>query len=257
MRSAPLSLLVVLLLAVTAPAGAQQINGGYRLSGDAQARPVQAFDDGRQLFVQLRDPTSPPAPIGPGGPVAYTIRGHYLVMPILPFVQLRYGPYTAHVTAHGHPGQGGGVVSVNRPVEVNEGPLMVTPTPTVAPTVAVMPVTVVRPEPASVAAPRSGVSGEISASGPRGSITAEALPEPAAKPTPAPRGPQQLSITAAGEASSFAGLRGQRVTVRADGSSRGATAALTARRTCTAAGATCVIEYRGAPAGFLTLEVSR
>jgi hypothetical protein len=81
---------------------AADINHGYRISGDPYAAPLQAFDDGSNLYLQLRDTSRPPVPFTPDNkPVVYEVRAPYLVMPILDRVKLRYGTQQAVVEAAG------------------------------------------------------------------------------------------------------------------------------------------------------------
>lgn len=234
MRAALLG--VALLLAL--PVHAAQLNHSYRVTGDLQAAPVQAFDDGRQLFVQLRNPMDPPAPIGPAGPVAYQIRGPYLVLPLMPHVRLRFGPYEAAVVADGNSGVGSGVVSITRPVEANDA------SPAAAAPVAPAPALVAAPAPAG-----GEVSGEIEVSGPAGvqRSSATALRAGAEERT--------LAYAAASRASAFDGLKARPLELRADGTTDGARAVLAARSACVDAGATCRVTYKGAPAGTIQIIV--
>lgn len=232
------SLLAALALAC-GPASAQSaMNYAYQVTGDPQARPIQAFDDGQKLYVQFRDVESPPAPIGATGPLAYTIRGPYLVLPIVPSVQLRYGPFTAWVRAEGVADSSPGVVSVTRPVEVSVAEL--------AP-VAPLTSTVV---PLQVNAPAARtVSGEIAASGPGGvQRTVDAPAERAAQ--------EAMAYEDASKASAFAGLRGKHVEIKADGSAAGARAAQAALRACRTVAARCAVAYSGSPNNKITIVES-
>lgn len=232
MRAAPLLAALALALAIGQASAQSAMNYGYQVSGDPQARPIQAFDDGQKLYVQFRDVTSPPAPIGASGPLAYSIRGPYLVLPIVSSVQLRFGPYTAWVRADGAADVSPGVVSVTRPVEVPAdalAPVAVRPPPPVAPPVA----------PSSAAGGRA-VSGEIAASGPAGER--RAVDAQAGRSAPA-----AVDYAAASSVNAFAGMRGQRVEIRADGTAAGARAAQAALRACRGIAARCSVTYSGAP----------
>lgn len=230
MRAAPFlaALSLSLSLALGQASAQSAMNYGYQVSGDPQARPIQAFDDGQKLYVQFRDVTSPPAPIGAAGPLAYSIRGPYLVLPIVSSVQLRFGPYTAWVRADGAADVSPGVVSVTRPVEV--------PADALAPVVA-------RPQQAAAPTSTAGaraVSGEIAASGPAGER--RAVEAPAGRSAPG-----AVDFADASSANAFAGMRGQRVEIRADGTAAGARAAQAALRACRGVAARCSVAYSGAP----------
>lgn len=229
---------LALALLMAGQATAAGINYAYQVSGDPQAKPVQAFDDGRQLFVQLRDPTDPPAPIGPAGPIPYQIRGPYLVLPIMGSVTLQFGPYQARILAQGAGDAAPGVVSVTRPVEVTDAA-------TAAPRPAYVP-----PAPVAVM-PANAVTGEIVVAGPARTNRTELAP---AAPTAAPGFEERsLSFDAAARASAFDGLRKKSLVLRADGSSAGARAALASKAACNSAGARCVVEFKGAPAGQILI----
>lgn len=253
MRSLSLGTLA-LALAVGGAQAATTMNYGYTVSGDPQARPIQAFDDGQRLYVQFRDVTSPPAPIGADGPLAYTIRGPYLVLPILSSVQLRYGPFSAWVRADGM-ADAPGVASVTRPIEVSPRDLAADGAQPVAVAAPALPRTL--PAPPAVS-PREtaagGVSGEIVAVGDAGerSSAGESSAD-AARPAPVPAaGARTITFAEGRTKASFQDFAGRRVVIRADGTTGGATAALAARSSCEAAHAVaCAVEYRGAPGGQL------
>lgn len=229
------ALLLAGLLLAAIPGAAQQVmHYSYTVTGDAQARPIQAFDDGARLYVQLRHPDTPPAPIGPSGPLAYTLRGPYLVLPLVPSVTLVYGPYSARVLATGNGDVEPGVVSVTRPVEVHDRP----PVPAPAWRPPSVPSAVRQPAPVGV------VSGEIVATGAAGTRASGAATE----------GAQVVTFGAGAQSGTFAGWRGKQVTIRADGTTAGATAALASRTACRTSGAeACAIDYQGAPAGRLLI----
>ncbi len=82
--------------AVAAPG----INSKYNIRGDRAIAPIQVFDDGQRMFLQLRRTDIPPVPIDneSGRPLSYTIDGPYMVISALPAaVVLRYGQREATV----------------------------------------------------------------------------------------------------------------------------------------------------------------
>jgi len=228
--------LMLALLACLSAARAATINGDWVVSGAPQARPVQAFDDGTSLYIQLRDPTDPPAPIGPGGPLSYRIRGYYMVVPLTPRVVLRYGPHEAVVESR-TAAPGAGIVSVTRPVGAAEVEIRAAEVQHHAPLPAA-------PVPASAAQAEFG--GEIVVSGPSG-VRQARVAEPE---TPA-AGPISVSFDEAERDAAWSAWRGKRVRVLADGTTAGARAAQRAQAACAKAGAKCEIEYRGSVAGRL------
>lgn len=232
----------VLLLGLLCASGvsAQSMSYAYRVSGDPQARPVQAFDDGSQMYVQLRDSTNPPIPVGPNGPMLYSIRGPYMVMPITGNITLRFGPFSAYVQRDGAADVAPGVVSVTQPVEVSKQLLQgVQPAPAPAPVVA-----------RGVSAPlAASVEGGIEATGPKGKF---AIDGATVSESAAPRN-GALTFSEAKEKGTYAAYQGKAVLIQADGSSLGATAALAAKKACTEAQARCVVQFRGAPAGKINL----
>lgn len=240
----PLALALALLLAGSASAA--NINYAYQVTGDAQARPVQAFDDGRQLFIQLRDPRDPPAPIGPSGPIAYQMRGPYIVLPLMSSVLLQYGPYQARVLANGAADAAPGVVSVTRPVEVTES----TGVATAAPSSRYVPPALA---PVAAMAPSNVVTGEIVAVGPSGTKRADLPTTGANTARSGDYEERTVSFEDATKRSAFDGLRARSLVLRADGSTAGARAVLAARSACTSAGARCQIDYKGAPAGKILI----
>jgi hypothetical protein len=230
------------LAIVLAPVSASEINSRYQISGDEQASPVQAFDDGRSLYLQLNNPADPPAPIGPAGPVSYTIRGPYMILPIIPAFTLRFGPYQARVIASGASAPGvqddGGVVSMTSPVDPGVRPIL-NQTGTNYPAQPVLP-----PPPQ-----RGGVEGTITVIGRKGEVLSNsqvAMVKP------------QRSAT---EYSYSDVLPGDRFTgslqylLKADGTSAGARALIRAKGTCDKAKAQCRVEYFGAPSGKIKIEV--
>lgn len=228
-------------LALGAGAAAANINSAYQLRGDFEAGVVQAFDDGRQLYIQIRDPANPPAPVGPQGPLVYRIQGHYLVVPLVPSVTLRLGAHQANVIAVGARDAAPGVVSITRPIEAVD-------TPSAAP-VAVLPVVPVTPGVVAPLAAAETVRGEIEVAGSSGVVARAA----SSAGTTAPASQRAVSFDQAVQSTAFAGVRGMRITLKSDGSVAGARAAQKALSTCRKAGATCSIEYRGADAGTIQI----
>lgn len=236
-------LLSGMLLAMAATAPAQAINDAYIVSGDGPALPIQAFDDGRWLYVQLRDPMNPPAPVGPNGPIAYQMRGPYIVVPMMPSLSLHLGGYRASVTAHGAADYAPGIVSITAPVQV---PL----TPRVPYATAPVPVTQpshftdVGSTAGGAVSMDGGVSGEIVVAGPTGTTNSRASGGTAGL---------TLDYSAAAAQTAYTSRAPGLLTLRADGTSTGAEAVLKARTACQAAGRECAVEYRGAPSGQITI----
>lgn len=262
----------LLLAALLAALGlrAAEINGDWRVSGDAPARPVQAFDDGRTLYIQLRNPAMPPAPFGPNGPLPYKIDGPYIRVPLVDAVTLRFGSATARVERAGAASAIPGVVSVTAPVDPLAAPLPSASSPPLRPV-------------SEAPLPRARVEGVITVVGPAGRAEtgraeppAAPAPEPVAakpapkvaaklaqarkpKPTPKPAHVAPSAGSASGRevaaptAADFAGL-GAAVRITADGTTDGAKRALAARAVCQAQGKTCTVRYVGARPGLLKIE---
>lgn len=266
----------LLLAALLAALGlrAAEINGDWRVSGDAPARPVQAFDDGRTLYIQLRDPTLPPAPFGPNGPLPFKVDGPYIRVPVTDVVTLRFGSATARVERAGAASAIPGVVSVTAPVDPLAAPLPSASSPPLRPV-------------SEAPLPRARVEGVITVVGPAGRVEtgraeppAAPAPEPVAakpapkvaaklaqarkpKPTPKPTPKPAHVAPSAGSASGrevaaptaadFAGL-GAAIRITADGTTDGAKRALAARAVCQAQGKTCTVRYVGARPGLLKIE---
>lgn len=226
------AVLFALVVASQSAAGVA-INSQYRLAGDEQAMPVQAFDDGRNLYVQLRDPANPPAPVGPGGPVLYRIKGYYMVLPLMASVTLQAGAHQARITSDGARDVAPGVVSMTRPVEAID----VAPAPPAASPVAAP---ILAPEP---------VRGVIEVASNSGSSRTALFPS-----TPSTAVGGAVSNSEAGDARHFAAFAGRTLTLRADGSVAGAKAAQRAAEACRKAKAKCAIEYRGSAAGTITIS---
>lgn len=235
MRVRRLAIASLLALALV-PAAAGAINDQYAVSGDHPAQPVQAFDDGQWLYVQLRDPMTPPAPFGPGGPVQYQMRGPYLVLPLMDRVELRLGPHRAHVVRAGHMAADG-IVSMTAPVGLNlhapAAPLSARPTSAGLP----------QPVQAGGGLMAEAVSGQIVANGSRGAARSS---------VGTGGGSSALGQAAAASPDAYSSF-GSVLTLGADGTAAGAQAVLTAREACEKSGRTCSVEYRGAPAGQITV----
>lgn len=234
--------------AVNAEAAA--INTAYRIAGDSDAQPVQVFDDGRQLFVQLRDVRQVPIPIGPSGPLDYTMKGHYMVLPLLPTLQLRWQASIAYVRAEGAAGGAdpGGVVSMTRPVEATDFPPPA-PATYAAPPPAPSPVYVAPP----IAAPAPTAS-QPTAEEVVGEI--EVLPAPGQAVTSPMRGAAVPAGASDGEIDrALSGYRG-RIVIAADGTVAGASAARRVHARCGAQNLTCHVAYNGADRGTVKIEES-
>jgi len=249
-----------------APPVASGIHDDWRVWGDVQARPVQAFDDGTSLYLQLRNPSEPPAAVGPTGPLAYTMHGPYMVLPILPYLHLQYGPYRATVQSTGTAAELPGVISVTSPVEVPVTmPVPVRPLPS-HPAYPAVPDATTLPAPIAPAAPVvpvSGVYGSITASpSPSNAVMGQIVAtNPATGYRSAQAGghspqPHNSTLTWADAkaATTWNDRRGGVWVIHADGTAAGARAALDSQSACHAAKATCTIEYRGAPAGTLVIS---
>lgn len=252
-------------LVLAMSAAASTINTAWSIHGEGAARPVQVFDDGANIYVQVRDTASAPAPVGPNGPVAFTMRGHYLVLPMMPSFRLHLGASVVDVTS----GQIAptrrlppGVASITAPVEAKELPPL--PAPTVAPRtqsqapaasayvptrIAVAPVAKpVSPAPAAPvpAAVRSdGVLGDIVVGG-RVASGAVARPGAGVLTNAASATDIERALTAIPV--------GVRVRIRADGTVAGANAARRVSDHCVRLARECVMTFRGAAAGQIQLE---
>lgn len=232
--------LALALAAACSAATASSINTAYRVTGHADAAPVQVFDDGSELYVQLRDPTKVPAPFVNGQPAQYRIRGPYLVLPLLSSVELRLGAAVVTVTRAGMPaGQQAKVFTSVDPLGPGATPAAPVQTaPVVAPAIA-------------PAMPQRGVVGEIALerdpAKPAAPVASAALPAN-------PNRTAVLHVTPATRPM-FEAFRGKRVVVTADGTVAGARHAERLRAVCTVSGpSACSIRYRGAAAGTSTLE---
>lgn len=237
--------LLALALSLALPAAsAASINTAYRVVGDPGAGVVQVFDDGQALYVQLRDVTRVPAPFVDGQPAQYVIRGQYIVLPLIPSVELRHGNDVVRVTRAGLPG--GAQAQVFRSVDALDPAvaLPAAPAPAAATSSGFQPVAAAQPE--------RRVRGEIAVAGDR------ARPLSAGEPPAAPSSLAAASWAHGTQATRtlFSSATGKPVRVKADGTVRGAREAERLRAVCTVSGPTkCEIAYRGAPAGTTTMEI--
>lgn len=95
-----LTLAMASLVAAGSAGAVSGINSKYNIRGDRAIAPIQVFDDGQRMFLQLRRTDVPPVPIDNenGRPLSYIIDGPYMVIPALPAsVSLRYGQREAVV----------------------------------------------------------------------------------------------------------------------------------------------------------------
>jgi len=220
-----LSVLALFALLASA-AQAAAINTRYHVTGDPGAGVVQVFDDGRSMFVQLRDPTQVPAPFVDGSPVAFTVRSPFIVLPILPRLELRLGSAVVHVVR-----ADGGVGAAPARVFHAVDALAAVPTPPPPPSIAV-----------------AGFTGEREV---RGRIRVDGAGAPRAA-SAHPTWPHGAAIAA----SAFSAFSGRPVRVVGDGTVAGARDATRVQTICASAGPSrCDIAFRGAPSGHTTLEI--
>lgn len=230
--------------AANAATSPDTFNYQYRVYGDAQALPVQAFDDGEQLYIQIRDPATPPAAIGAAGPIPFKIRGHYLILPRTHAVTLRYGQYRADVMSEGGQGMSPGVVSITAPVDA-----------LARPQAAVLPVTRMVPQADALVVTggiREAVTGQIEVGGARGLVT-EADSNEAYAYRPAET--HTVSYSDAVLPGSFSRYSSRIVSIGAGGTVAGVQAAQQAVNVCEGAGAICRVDYKAGTPGVLTLEI--
>lgn len=218
-------------------------NYSYRVFGDQPALPVQAFDDGEQLYIQLRDPAAPPAAIGANGPIPFKIKGHYLIVPLVDALTLRYGGYRADVVSDGAQGFAPGVVSVNRPVDALAA-TVVPRIPSVEP--------VHRADTIVVSANREEVTGQIEVGGVEGLIRGDDTIEGFAYRA---AGQVTLSYDQGTMPNTFSRFSSRIVSIGAGGTVAGVQAAQAAVNVCSSAGAICRIDYKAGTPGVLTLDV--
>lgn len=228
-------------VAVSVAANASGINSDYRISGSSVAAPIQVFDDGAQMYIQLRDLSVVPAPIVDGVPVDYRIRGHYLVLPLFPQVDLRLGHEMARIERTGF--AGGQQAKVFTTVDPLADIGLSQPPP---------------PPPVPVAqapainhgrGPQAEVQGQIVLDG-------EEVSNPAVVTTTGTRREIPHGTTASQALPTASELRGKRIFIVADGTVGGARHAESIRSACAAAGGHCAIQFRGAGAGKTIVEIN-
>ena len=224
-----------------AATAAPSFNYQYDVQGDQAAAPIQAFDDGAQLYVQLRDPSAPPVPMGAAGPLQYRIKGYYMVLPLVPSLTLHMGQYQSRVVSTGYANGLGQVVSVTGAVDALAPPALSAPAATRSAFVPVSPMP---------SQPTQEVSGEILVGGREGLVSSGAAPKPQVK-----LGARTVSFTEAVMSSTYEGLRGKAVVIGAGGTVAGAKAAVSARTACQSAGAACEVDYKAGFTGVLTIEM--
>jgi len=222
--------IVGLLLLLPMQSQAQQINTDYRIDGDGAARPVQVFDDERSVYVQLRDPALVPAPLSAEGPLLFQVRGHYLVMPLVRSFRLQLGDSIVEVRGRGASRLPPGVVSMTRPVEAVDLPVVPVPVPEAA---------LVRAQPAAVS--QDEVTGEIEVGGSQVSLNNR----------------RQVAIGAADAAIQKVLMdvpASTPIVVKADGTVAGVNAARRVVRVCEWAGRACSLVFKGADRGQVEVE---
>lgn len=227
--------LIALMVACCGASVQAQINSNYRIQGDREAAPVQVFDNGKNLYVQLRDPRLPPAPFINNAPALYKIMGYYMVLPLVQRVELRYGDYAVLVSAK--------KLASTNPAPMVYAPMVAAPSIPVAEAsaevvsdVVVSKERIVR-EP-TVSSIRSaaqtlsadGVVGEISVSG---------------------AGVYEFALTQTFDHSK---LFGSSFMIIADGTSAGAQYAMNAANILKGRGKIVNIQYSGMPAGRVKVE---
>lgn len=251
MKITATSALCAALLAIAGTASGSAINSinyGYSVSGDDQARPVQAFDDGQALFIQLRNPASPPSPIGEAGPIAYKLRGYYMVVPIQSRIRLQYQNYRADVVANGYSNDD--VVSLTAPIDAYS---VSTPLQRKSHAETFEPVAPYRQQPISVVA--SAVSGDISVGFGAAASTPAAISDDAVSANGlADESGSRLSYSEARMRSTYDSLQGRSISLTADGTVSGAEAARSAKSVCEMAGVTCIVKYNGGAPGVLLMK---
>lgn len=235
------------------------VNNHYRVGGDAQAAPIQAFELNGSLYLQLRDIHAVPAPLGDNGPIAYRIYGSYMILPVVASVTLHYGDATAYVTAldGGTSPSSDAQATMAPPVDA-ANPASEISVPVYA-TPAYTPRTVPVSSPVSppVFAPSSdAVTGTISRPGQsastQGATTISATSS--SNPNGAVVGPasEGMSLLA-----NLHAAPGGVVLIVADGTVAGATAANSTMQACMSRRWACQVEYKGAPPGQVKLETAQ
>lgn len=269
MKTLCLTLAVALVAIVAIPSVAQArstpgVDNAYRVTGDPQAAPVQAFSVGETLYLQLRDTKQVPAPIGVDGPIPYRIYGPYMILPVVRSVTLHYGNYTAYVVGADGGTESADTASTTATLTAPEDAVnaqTLAPPRYAAPTYASAPVFSPPPRyapPAPAAADQDAVVGTI------GGTSMTGAGQGFAPVTPATTrgndndgritGPQSDSRSLLARL----GTRpGGTVLIVADGTVAGATAATSTMQACMNKHWACQVQYKGAPAGQLTLEMAR
>ncbi|HGM5506802.1 TPA: hypothetical protein ACKPYM_000792 [Stenotrophomonas maltophilia] len=241
------TLALAVMTAFATPCTAASFNYQYEVQGDQPAAPIQAFDDGSQLYVQLRDPSAPPVPMGVNGPMQYRIKGYYMVLPMVPTLTLHMGRYQARVVSTGYANGVGQVVSVTGAVDALAAPVRPQPMQQAD---AVW--TGARTQPMPLAPALSAaqeVSGEIVVGGKEGLISS--IPSGT---QPLKVGARTVSYVESVMTSTYELYRGKAVLIGAGGTVAGAKAAVAARSACQSAGATCEVDYKAGFTGVLTIE---
>lgn len=93
MKTAKMTFLALAALASSA-AMSETINYAYRIAGAKEIAPLQVFDDGKKLYLQMTNArlAAPPVPFAAdGSPVTYEVRPPYLVLPKMERLTLRVG----------------------------------------------------------------------------------------------------------------------------------------------------------------------
>lgn len=226
------------------------VDDAYRITGDSQAAPIQAFSVGSALYLQLQNVHAVPAPIGPSGPIPYRIYGPYIVLPVMPQVTLHYGQWTAYVTATDAPAQASVSSTMTRPVDALHP--TVTPSPSLPPPSPVAVPPTYNPYVGSAATAISTDPDTVT-----GQITGAGQPAAGFQPAGASRNPGPLSAPAGQGGELLAQLPSPPhgiVQIVADGTVAGAKAADQTMQSCISRRWACRVQYTGAPAGQVQLE---
>lgn len=86
--------LALLLAGMIGGVNAAEINYAYAMYGAQEIAPLQVFDDGSKIYMQMpaHRLAAPPVPFTDSGePIPYEINGHYVTMPIHDRIVLRVG----------------------------------------------------------------------------------------------------------------------------------------------------------------------
>lgn len=247
-RHFPALLAAALCAVVAAPAMAGStpgVDSDYRVTGDAQAAPVQAFSVNGSLYLQLHDIHQVPAPMTQSGQVLpYRIFGPYIVLPIESYVVLHYGQWTAYVASSGATPAAQPVASVTTPVNALD-PVSPPPPPVQAPVGTGAPY-----------APTGAVTLSSNADAVTGTITSPGASR--AGPVPASalsNGNTQTAPIGAGAGLLNPNMRDGIVQIVADGTVAGAKAADSTMQSCMSMRLACRVQYMGAPSGKVQVEV--